>query len=525
MKRLLYAILIMVLAACTDVRNDQYSASGNQEEAGLSDGAPNVLIIVPDQLRRYSAGYWSQPAYRDHVIGAPDPVVTPNIDELANNGVVFTNAISNFPLCSPYRGMLLTGTWPARNGLNTNARSDRTTTLNLDVPTITGVFRSAGYNIAYFGKAHWLAPRPVFDSEGNYVGSESPPGGHFINHYDTYVPPGPARLDIEYYFHTVIDAHFDYVAYSNDPHTVGGLPDGSPYQSGIYSTKAEATHLIDYLENTRTQRDSSKPFLAIWMPNPPHLPWDDENVEPEVLDEYYAERVKPNVLKLLVRGNVDSAQAPYVRHYFANVTSVDKYIGQVLDALEKSGLAENTIVVFSSDHGEMLGSHGRQGKNVFLTEALAIPLIIHWPKALSPAISDVLVSVPDVMPTILGLAGQQSIIPTGVQGRDLSQSIVDPDAAGPGPADALLMLTGSRGILSGHHMLYVRLREGLGSEIVRSEIVLFDNEADPYQLAPLRSIDSPRLAQSLLARLGQLLKEADDDWYHQRHAADVIPYP
>ena len=84
---------------------------------------PNVLIIFPDQLRRYSAGFWENEPYAKHVVGKSDPVITPTIDKLAKEGVVFTQAISNFPLCSPYRGMLMSGMYPEQNGIWNNCRA------------------------------------------------------------------------------------------------------------------------------------------------------------------------------------------------------------------------------------------------------------------------------------------------------------------------------------------------------------------------------------------------------------------
>ncbi|MDG2279289.1 MAG: sulfatase-like hydrolase/transferase, partial [Flavicella sp.] len=95
-------------------------SSQKKTKLETSDKKPNVLIIFPDQLRRYSAGFWSEAPYKDFVKGKSDPVVTPNIDGLAKNGIVFTNAISNFPLCSPYRGMLMSGRYPEQNGIWNN---------------------------------------------------------------------------------------------------------------------------------------------------------------------------------------------------------------------------------------------------------------------------------------------------------------------------------------------------------------------------------------------------------------------
>ena len=103
---------------------------------------------------------------------------------MAKNGVVFTNAVSNFPLCSPHRGMLLSGMYPEQNGIWSNCRKDRNYALKSDVKAITDVFYEAGYNTSYFGKCHWINTVPVFDEFGNYQGTIEAPGGKYINSYD-----------------------------------------------------------------------------------------------------------------------------------------------------------------------------------------------------------------------------------------------------------------------------------------------------------------------------------------------------
>ena len=489
-------------------------------------GQPNVLIIIPDNLRRYSASYWQRPEFAKHVVGVPDPAVTPNIDALAENGVVFTQAISNFPLCSPYRGMMLTGTYPPGNGLTGNARVGRSISLDRKVPTITSIFRDAGYDVGYFGKAHWLAPRPVFDKEDVYRGTESAPGGQYINNYDTYIPEGPDRHGIDYYFQTVIDDHFDYLAYSNDRNAVDGRADGEPHRPGVFSSKEEADQLAAYIRNVRSQRDDGRPFFAIWAPNPPHEPYDDDNVEPDVLDSHYSEADFADVCDLLPRENVRCEAAPFARHYFSNVTSVDKYIGQVIDVLRSEDMLDDTIIVLSSDHGEMLGSHGRTGKNVLLTEALAIPLIIQWPNGLVADIERSIVNVPDLMPTVLGLAGLAERIPRTVQGRNLSSRLASLASADAELDDeTLVMAPEERGIISGQYMLTVSL-----AEKYEPSIRLFDNARDPYQLQPVE-IYGPvpqryeTLTSELLVRLGRRLQEADDAWFQDKLMGHLIPYP
>ena len=169
------------------------------------DERPNVMIIFPDQYRQFSLGFWSQDDHSKYLQGAPDPVHTPALDRLANQGVVFSRAVSNFPLCSPFRGMLMSGMYPDQNGLTTNCRSDRELSLREDIECVTDVYAKAGYNVAYFGKCHWQKTEPLFDENGNYTGSTSSPGGHYVNRYDTYVPPGKPRHGIDYFFQALKD--------------------------------------------------------------------------------------------------------------------------------------------------------------------------------------------------------------------------------------------------------------------------------------------------------------------------------
>ena len=125
---------------------------------------PNVIYIFPDQLRNYSLGFWNQGDNVSHLQGAiSDPVNTPAIDSLASNSVVFSHAISNHPLSSPYRGMLLTGMYPYQNGITTNCKRGRSEQLISEATCLTDVYSEAGYDVAYFGKCHWQENEDLFE--------------------------------------------------------------------------------------------------------------------------------------------------------------------------------------------------------------------------------------------------------------------------------------------------------------------------------------------------------------------------
>lgn len=496
-----------------------------KEQKKVDNNKPNVLIIFPDQLRRYSSGYWSQDQYREHVVGKPDPVHTPNIDKLANNGIVFTQAISNYPLCSPFRGMLLSGMYPEQNGITTNCRKGREDQLKKDITCITDLFYDAGYNTSYFGKCHWEKTEPLFDKDGNYKGTTDEPGGHYVNRYDTYVPPGASRHSIEYFYQALKDEHFNPHVYASDPYTIDGKSDGELHLPKKFSAKNESEVIISYLKNKRGQRDENKPFFMIWSLNPPHNPWTDKSTDMEQLRAHYdTDKFKNVDEKLVVRENADLEVAQYARHYFANVTSTDKYIGDVLNELEKMGVLDNTIVIFTSDHGEMLGSHGLEGKNVIETEAVAIPFIVHWPEKLQSGINDAMLGVTDMMPTIMGLAGMQEQIPEEVQGIDFSSLLFDPKSKSvEKPELVLLMNNNFKGVMTERYTLCVKeVKKSKNKKGI--EAFIYDNLKDPYQMHKISLESKPKLAKKLLKQLADQLEMANDKWFQKRKHKKLIPY-
>lgn len=515
LKKFLYSLstlLLVGLLSCT-----QKDKKAETEE---KVDRPNVIFIFPDQYRNYSLGIWSKPGYDKYIQGKPDPVSTPAIDKMASEGIVFSRAVSNFPLCSPYRGMLQSGMYPDKNGATNNCRRDRESSLRSDAVCMTDVFGQAGYNVSYFGKTHWLRNDPLFDNLGTYMGTVDAPGGEYINRYDTYIPPGPDRHGIDYMVQMIKDVHFDPMVYSSDPKVVEGNKDGELYKPARFSPEFESEKIIDYLDNTHGQRDPAKPFFMMWSLNPPHNPWNKKSTHMDFYDQYL-EKGKANLNKLLTHENADSAVAHYAPYYFANVSAVDHFIGKVLDKLDEIGLSENTIIVFSSDHGEMLGSHGKSGKNVPEIEALNIPFIIKWGDKLKHRVENLIISVPDVMPTLVALAGMEDQIPAEVQGQNFAGVIRNPEAnADKKPKGVLFMNTKSRGVFTGDFTFVVREEDDKSVEIY-----CYDNKKDPYQLKKINYNDlDASLGAGLKSQLEALLKNTNDRWFQQSIAADFLSY-
>jgi len=352
-----------------------------------------------------------------------------------------------------------------------------------------------------------------------------------VNAYDTYVPQGASRHSVEYFYQALKDEHYNPHIYSSDPNTIEGKKDGELHLPKVYSAKNEAEKIVDYLQNKNQQRQTDKPFCMIWSLNPPHNPWDDASTDMEMYRAHYDTDKFPEVDEsMVVRENADLEVAHhYARNYYAAVTSTDKYIGVVIDELEKMGVLDNTIVIFSSDHGEMLGSHGLEGKNVIEMEAMAIPFIVHWPKGLKAGINDVLLSVPDVLPTTMGLAGFKSEIPEEVEGTDFSELLKNPKTDKvKKPEGILLMLGNSRGILTNEYTLCLQenKKQWDKKEATKlAESFIYDNVNDPYQLQKIDLEENPKVAKKLLIQLGTQLKKTNDPWFQQKKYSEVIPYP
>jgi arylsulfatase A-like enzyme len=486
---------------------------------------PNLLFIMPDEFRMEALGIWQEPGFEHHLRTLSDPVHTPVLNNLAKESRLFTQACSTAAVCSPSRAMLMSGMYPSQNGVVTNCYEKRQDGMHDNIVCLTDVLADAGYDTAYVGKTHWEKNLPLFDAEGNYVGTESAPGGHYVNPYDTYIPPGKGRHSNRYWFADIRDKPFDALSYSSVPTLVDGKKDGQPYSSKEFTPVLEADVVIGYLKNKAGERDASKPFSMIWSPDPPHPPFSAlKYCDQQVYDKYYKGVA---IDKLLNRPNVNlkaaasnplgdpTESAPV---YFSLVTTIDEQVGRVLQALEESGEAENTIVVFTSDHGEMMGSHGLMGKSVIYDEAFLIPFLLRSPKQLKPGVEDLLLGRVDVMPTLLGMMGLGDRIPKTVRGVDYSSGLLTgrfPTSKKPNSA-AYLMDNG-RGVRSDHYT-YLVTRNG--------QTELYDNIADPYQMKnlPLTAI-APAQLTFLQSELGRWLKTADDPWVIDNHYKELIVYP
>lgn len=339
---------------------------------------PNLLILYPDQ-------------WRFDVLGsAGDPVIqSPNLDRLARQGMRLTHAFVANPVCTPSRGSLMTGRYPHKTGV-----IDNESPLPVAETGFAEPLRAAGYRTGYIGKWH--------------LDGEARPG---------FVPPERRH-------------GWDYWAAFNRGHR---------YHDGVYfldtpterqAVGFEPDHQTDlaiaFLEQSARERESPFCLMVSW--GPPHTPLD-----PPLRHRHtYEERQfspPPSVPTELH----ETARQERVG-YYGLCTALDDNVGRLLGALDQLGLANDTIVLFTSDHGDSLGEHGLFRKTIPYDESTRVPFIIRWPGAIpADTTSDALCLSVDVAPTLLSLC---NVAPPPMQGTDISSALLRLD---PGPRSDVYM--------------------------------------------------------------------------------------
>ena len=432
---------------------------------------PNIVFLLADQWRASATGY------------AGDPnVKTPNLDRLAKEAVNFHNAVSVCPVCTPYRAALMTGRYPTSTGmfLNDAHLPDREI-------CIAETLQSAGYATAYIGKWH-------LDGRGR----------------SAYIPP-ERRQGWEYWKAAECDHTY------NRSHYYTGDSDEKQFWTG-YDAFAQTEDAQQYIRNRA--RDP-RPFVLFVSYGVPHFPHATAPAEYQAL--YPPEKIQlpPNVPAAMRAAARREAQG-----YYAHCTALDKCVGDMLQTLDELGIVNNTIFVFTADHGEMLGSHGcpPKMKQVCWSESANVPFLLRYPPLQSGKGRTVNapLTTPDIFPTLLGLAGVKN--PPTVEGEDLSPLIRGEREAdgrdalymGVAPFVARDFAQEYRAIRTDRYT-YVRGLDG--------PWLLFDDRKDPYQMDNLvAKPESLALCQQLDARLQARLKKIGDDFQPGRYYLDRWGY-
>jgi len=432
-----------------------FSATGARHTASQSGKSrPNILFIFPDQLRAQALG----------CLGNAD-VKTPNIDRLAAEGVLFKQTFANTPVCCPARANLLTGKYAHRNGMVANDLR-----LRESETTLAELLKQAGYRTGFVGKWH-------------LDGGKREPG---------YVPPGERRQGFDFWAaHECSHRHFDNHYFRDD---------ATPIELGKYEAEGWTDIAADFL-----RQQGEQPFFLMIAMGPPHDPY---KAPPQYEAMYDAQKLimRPNWKEGTRMGSRQD-----IASYYAQITAVDDQVGRLMQTLKDLKLDEDTIIVFTSDHGDMLGSQGLRLKRKPWEESIRVPGIVRYPRKVKAGQqSDVMLTHVDFAPTLLSLCGVKA--PRTMQGTDLSRAILGqtqrvPDSAyfqifGPYDGDGTMF--GWRGVRTNRHM-YARSQQ--------QPWVLYDLEKDPYQLKNLA--DEPAAAPiraEMEKRLSAWMKRTGDAW-------------
>ncbi len=427
----------------------------------MADKKPNIIFIFSDQQRYNTMGCIGNPV-----------IQTPAFDRLAEEGVLFRQAFSSCPICSPYRAQVLTGRYSHANGVVDNEYK-----MNTDQATLAQTLKDAGYRTGFFGKWH--------------------------------LGYGPYTPDKRYGFDSM--AAFNCVG----PH--GAIPyyenEDGPTQTGSWAPEDFTNLTTRFIE-----QDTDSPFFAMLSWTPPHWPYDKY---PEEYNRYSPEEVD-------LPENVPVQMAAFARQeiadYYGNITALDAQLGRLMAWLKGRGLRENTILCYSSDHGDHLSSHGygkpydgwmhhtkRASKATPYEESIHVPFILSYPEAVKRGqTTDILFNSVDVMPTLLSLAGVEH--PAGMQGQDLSHAVLGSE--GPEPDSVYLQILGPGWPHRGDWVGFwrgLRTTRWTYARWLSGDVWLFDRENDPFEMKNLAgSPEHKEIQVQLEQRLQQWIMDTDD---------------
>ncbi len=446
-----------------------HSCKGPEKKIPLAK--PNIIFVLADQWRAQATGYSGDP----NLSG-----LTPNLDRLAAEGVNFKNAISVCPVCTPYRASLLTGQYPTTTGMFLN---------DLHLPeealTMAEIFKGSGYQTAYIGKWH-------LDGMGRHSNT-----------------PSDRRQGFDYW--KGLECSHDY----NELIYYTGNSDEKQLWEG-YGPYAETADAITYIQENA---NNANPFLMVLAWGAPHFP---HASAPEELKNLF----KPE--EIILADNVseemkDRAMQESVG-YYGHILALDKCIGDLEAALDRSGISENTIFVFTSDHGEMMGSQGirPKQKQVPWAESAKVPFLLSYPALYGNKGIEVAapINTPDILPTLLSLAGIP--VPESIEGENMAEAILNPEA---NKKKAALIMSVSpfdrgfseyRGIYTSRYA-YVKDLDG--------PWLLYDNLDDPLQMNNL--LDQPgheELLEKMNALLQEELKQIGDEFKPRQYYIDYWGY-
>lgn len=459
-------------AAVSAVPRSVFGAGGLSSPGGRRK-RPNMVYLFSDEHRYQSMSFTEMPELK-----------TPNMEKMAERGTSFVHAISNNPVCVPHRCMLLSGQWPHRTGAVDNqgglAAWDR---------TLGHVFHEAGYVTGYTGKWH----------AGGYA----------------------AQAGFDWHMHWGnTDDHWD--SHWTDLHGSGRREECKTYNAAKMTDQA--------LEFIDTNAGGEKPFFLMVSWNPPHYIFTDA---PEDKLALYPD---PDALPWRANARAQDQRWPDYQGYHAHISAIDEEIERVYAKLDELGVLDDTIVIYTSDHGSMMNSHGLRNKRYPHDESCRVPFLVTGPGVPAGQVREEMFGTIDIFPTLSALAGIP--IPGFCDGQDFSRNIYGLPGASNPETQLLMHVTNSRigrngnvvppreELINYHTPFFrgVRSRRYTYAVGCTGEWVLWDNLEDPYQQR--NRIDDPaygEVREAMRKELDGWLARAENPFLHEAYLAMPLP--
>ena len=484
-KRINSTLFFLVVSILTGIAQT-HSGRGKAKKS-------NVLFVMCDQWRRQALGFIGE-----------DPVITPNLDAFSKNAVVFKNTMTVRPICTPSRASFFSGQYPVNTGVYGNGVRMSTRTI-----TMGDVAKKAGYNTGYIGKWHLDGP-----NEG-------------------YVPKD-RRHGFDYWIISKGDRPFEqpYFIQDQKERTVvrnSWEPDWVTDRAVEFLQSKKEDPFFLVVSYLTPHNGAGKGYEDRWMPGRRvnnEIRKGGGYAAPERFEALYPDPEgmprRPNI-KPVGRPKDDAWRA--FPGYFGAITSIDENFGRLLQQLKDMGEYDNTIIVFTSDHGEMLGSQGRMTKGIWYEEAIGIPFLIAYPSKVKPALHDNIVNSIDIMPTLLGLAGLE--IPESVDGFNFTELLLRGKQKDI-PQEAYTSF--DQGEMTEHDRSWRAIRTDrylfcLAKvefyRYIKDGMVLYDLQEDPYQMKPIfRGMGRDREMDELFAKLKAHLDKTNDPFISRQWKTD-----
>jgi len=423
---------------------------------------PNILMILADQMASAPLPFSTQQG----------PAKVPALSSLADNGVVFENAYCNSPLCAPSRACLATGQLSRRSAVYDNGAEFSST-----IPTYMHLLKMAGYQTVMSGKAHFIGPDQLHGFERRLTTDIYPADFRWMGDWDNEVQHGVGtsveKLKISGVCRTnnqlLYDEEAQFRALEYMRYQAIEAPEDPFFLCVSYTNPHESFQITQEYWDLYTNQEAGMPEI----PDPgvdghhPYNRW---------------LQVHHGVTRYTPTEEVVRASR---RAYLGMISYVDTLVGQLIAELKRLGLYDDTIIVFTSDHGDMLGEHGMWYKRTYYEESLRVPLIVSCPKRYQPAVRGEIVSLVDLFPTIVETAGYTA-----------AESLTE-DLDG----NSLLPLLDGNGSEWNNHVLFEYLGGGVRTPMLGTRRdnwkyvcfhdlapLLFDLEKDPHELDNLAEI-------------------------------------